>query len=287
MESIPAGLSGLGWLVFLLVPLIVIQRLLHREIQLNLLLLTRRPDLSVIIFSLLFLPGVFLHETSHYLAARLLGVRTGNFSIIPRAVPGGKLQLGYVETAPVDWLRESIIGIAPLVSGMAFVAYAGLVQLQLTGWWDLARNVQLQETWEGLKQMGAQPDFWLWFYLVLTVSSMMFPSSSDRRVLAAAGDQRRDTACDQHLPGSRSLDGTAPGAAVGPLFPGYGGGFRHQPAGARAAVPAIPAGTHTADTPDGGRGGMISSDIIDSLRSHSLPFDLLRRFRCQEVRFAS
>jgi len=181
VESIPAGLSGLGWLVLFLVPLIIIQRLLHREIQLNLLLLTRRPDLSVIIFSLLFLPGVFLHETSHYLAARLLGVRTGNFSIIPRAVPGGKLQLGYVETAPVDWLRESIIGIAPLVSGMAFVAYAGLVQLQLTGWWDLARNVQLQETWEGLKQMGAQPDFWLWFYLVLTVSSMMFPSSSDRR----------------------------------------------------------------------------------------------------------
>jgi len=181
VESIPAGLSGLGWLVLLLVPLIIIQRLLHREIQLNLLLLTRRPDLSVIIFSLLFLPGVFLHETSHYLAARLMGVRTGRFSIIPRAVPGGKLQLGYVETAPVDWLRESIIGIAPLASGMAFVAYAGLVRLQLTGWWDLARTFQLQETWEGFKQLGARPDFWLWFYLVLTVSSMMFPSSSDRR----------------------------------------------------------------------------------------------------------
>ncbi|OGO30081.1 MAG: hypothetical protein A2Z16_12755 [Chloroflexi bacterium RBG_16_54_18] len=181
MEPIPAGLSGLGWLILFLVPLILIQRLLHREIQLNLLLLTRRPDLSVIIFSLIFLPGVFLHETSHFLAARLMGVRTGRFSIIPRAIAGGKLQLGYVETAPVDWLRESIIGIAPLVSGMAFVAYAGLVQLQLTGWWDLERSFQLQGSWEGLKQMQAQPDFWLWFYLVLTVSSMMFPSSSDRR----------------------------------------------------------------------------------------------------------
>ena len=180
MESIPAGLTGLGWLILFLVPLILFQRLLHREIQLNLLLLTRRPDLSVIIFSLLFLPGVFLHEISHYLAAQLMGVRTGRLSIIPRAVPGGKLQLGFVETAQVDWLRGSIIGIAPLMSGMAFVAYVGLVQLQLTGSWELARDFNLQELWEGLKQILAQPDFWLWLYLLLTVSSMMFPSASDR-----------------------------------------------------------------------------------------------------------
>jgi len=180
VDSIPAGLIGLGWLVFFLVPLIIIQRLLHREIQLNLLLLTRRPDLCVIIFSLLFLPGVFLHETSHYLAARLMGVRTGRFSIIPRAMAGGKLQLGYVET--VRWIgcgidhRYCAAVKRDGICGLCRTGPAAIDRLVGTG-----EDLSIAGAMEGLKQMQAQPDFWLWFYLVLTVSSMMFPSSSDRR----------------------------------------------------------------------------------------------------------
>lgn len=155
--------------------------------QVVFLLLTRRPDVSMIIFSLLFFPGVFLHETSHYLAARLMGVRTGRLSFLPRAIPGGKLQLGYLETAQVDWLRETIIGIAPLVSGTAFVAYAGLVKLHMAGVWGLPGNFSLEKLWDQLRSIQAQPDFWLWFYLVLTVSSMMFPSASDRRAWLPMG----------------------------------------------------------------------------------------------------
>jgi hypothetical protein len=34
---------------------------------------------------------------------------------------------------------------------------------------------------EVLQIIPAQVDFWLWFYLAFTVSSMMLPSSSDRR----------------------------------------------------------------------------------------------------------
>lgn len=187
MGSLPVDLVGLTWLVLFLILLLVFQRLLHREIQLVVMLLTRRPDVSIIVFSLLFFPGVFLHETSHFLAARLLGVRTGRLSLLPRALPGGKLQLGYVETAPVDWLRETVIGIAPLVSGMAFVAYAALVQLHLAGFWGLATDFTLAELRQSLQSMWAVPDFWLWFYLVLTVSSMMFPSASDRRAWLPLG----------------------------------------------------------------------------------------------------
>ncbi len=87
------------YLLLLLVPLLYLQRFLQREIQAIFLLITRQPEISMALFSLIFLPGVLLHEISHFLMAHLLGVRTGRFSIIPKKLEGGRIQLGYVETA--------------------------------------------------------------------------------------------------------------------------------------------------------------------------------------------
>src|SRR5512145_1583640 len=98
-------------------PLLFAQRWLHRETQLVFLLLTRSARLALGLFSLLFFPGVLLHELSHYLMARLLGVRTGRFSLLPELMPDGKLRLGFVETAETDIVRDALIGAAPLISG--------------------------------------------------------------------------------------------------------------------------------------------------------------------------
>lgn len=167
--------------MLLLGPFLVLQRSLHREVQAFFLLLTRRQDFSIIIFSLLFLPGVLLHETSHYLVARLLNVRTGRFSLIPRPLAGGRLQLGYVETARVDFLRDSLIGVAPLLFGSIFVIYVGLAHLGLDSLWQTWIIGSLDGFLQGLRQSYQGADFWLWFYLAFTVSSTMMPSASDRR----------------------------------------------------------------------------------------------------------
>ena len=173
--------DGFLWLLLLLGPLLILQRSLHREIQSVFLLLTRRAEMSFALFSLLFLPGVFLHEVSHFLVARLLGVRTGKFSLLPRALPNGKLQLGYVETAKTDILRDSLIGAAPLVAGGLFVAYAGLNRMGLEAVLGAAQNLHISEVWNALKVSTSNQDFWLWFYLSFAVSSTMLPSASDRR----------------------------------------------------------------------------------------------------------
>ncbi len=115
-------LTGLVWFIASLVPLVFLQRLLHREIQAVFLILTRSPKATIGLFSVLFLPGVLLHELSHFIVAKLLGVRTGNFSLVPRLTPEGQLILGYVETARSDYLRDSLVGMAPLLAGGAFVA---------------------------------------------------------------------------------------------------------------------------------------------------------------------
>lgn len=172
-------LDGLWWLLLLLGPLLILQRRLHLEIQAIFLLLTRRGDLAVVLYSVLFFPGVLLHESSHYLVARLLGVRTGRFSVLPRALPGGRLQLGFVETSSSDIFRDALIGVAPLVTGGLFVAYAGLARLGLPALWEglASGNTDLSSS---LANLQLNPDFWLWFYLTFTVSSTMMPSPSDR-----------------------------------------------------------------------------------------------------------
>ena len=91
--------TGLLWFFLMLLPLVILQRLLHREIQAVLLILTRNPQLTIGLFSILFFPGVFLHELSHFLMAKILNVRTGKISLIPNSLPDGRLQMGYVETA--------------------------------------------------------------------------------------------------------------------------------------------------------------------------------------------
>jgi hypothetical protein len=59
-------LDGLAWLLLMLGPLLLLQPVLHREIQAVFLLLTRRPALTIGLFSLIFFPGVLLHEGSHF-----------------------------------------------------------------------------------------------------------------------------------------------------------------------------------------------------------------------------
>ncbi len=169
------------FLVLLLVPMIYLPRLLQREIQAVFLLLTRRPDISVVLFSLLFLPGILVHEASHYLMARLLGVRTGRFSIIPRRMEGGQIRLGYVETSATDFVRDALIGLAPLISGGILVALLGVYRLGLNAVWTNIVQGHLNTILLALKSIVVQPDFWLWFYLVFTISSTMMPSSADRR----------------------------------------------------------------------------------------------------------
>lgn len=176
-----AGLDGLLWLLLMLGPLLILQRQLHRQLQGVFLILTRRPGVSMALFSLLFFPGVALHEASHFVMAWLLRVPTGRVSLLPRPTRDGKLQMGFVETARADVVRESLIGAAPLLSGGAVVALIGVYQMRLLPVGELLLSGATNQFWQGLAALPAQPDFWLWFYLAFAVSSTMLPSASDRR----------------------------------------------------------------------------------------------------------
>jgi hypothetical protein len=180
-------LSGLLWCIATLVPLAFLQRLLHREIQASFLILSRSPEFSIALFSILFLPGVLLHEFSHYLIALIVGVQTAHFSLIPQMLPNGRLQLGYVETMKSDIFRDSLIGAAPLIAGGSVVAYLAVTRLDLLPLWDTFRNGQFNLVWLGVTLLPQTQDFPLWFYLLFTISSTMLPSQSDRHAWLPLG----------------------------------------------------------------------------------------------------
>jgi hypothetical protein len=174
-------LGGLGWLLLMLGPLLFAQRWLHQEIQLVFYLITRSQALALGLFSLLFFPGVLLHELSHYLMARLLGVRTGRLSLLPSLMENGKLRLGFVETEETDLLRDALVGTAPLITGGVVVAYLGISRLGLLSLAGFLGQADWPGFWQGLLSLPEQSDFWLWFYLAFCISSTMLPSASDRR----------------------------------------------------------------------------------------------------------
>ncbi len=173
-------LSGLFWFILMLVPLIILQRLLHREIQSVFLILSRDARITMGIFSIIFLPGVFLHELSHFVMAKILRVPTGRFSILSSSLPDGRLQLGYVETSRADIVRDSLIGAAPLIIGTLFVAYVAIYRFEMRVLWDVFRNGQFDLFWIGVRALPNVRDFYVWFYFTFVVSSTMMPSESDR-----------------------------------------------------------------------------------------------------------
>jgi hypothetical protein len=175
------NIDGFVWLLLLFGPLLFLQRSLHREIQGVFLLITRRPDISLALFSLLFFPGVLLHEASHFLMSRVLGVPTGRVSLLPRPMENGRLQLGYVETGRADIFRDALIGMAPLITGGICVALTGMRGLGLDSMWTAIVSGQGESLGVALRTVAERPDFWLWFYLTFVISSTMLPSASDRR----------------------------------------------------------------------------------------------------------
>jgi hypothetical protein len=170
-------MEGLAWLIGFTLPFMLVQYWLHREIQYLFLLITHRLDLAVGLFSLLFFPGILLHELSHLVVAWLCRVRISHFSLIPHTYPNGKVRLGYVETAQVGIFRDALIGTAPLISGGIVITIISYYVLGLPAFF----TGDLNTWWNAIQAIPSIPDFWIWFYLIFAISSTMLPSAADRK----------------------------------------------------------------------------------------------------------
>lgn len=163
--------------------LVPLNRWFSRRVQSISLLLFGNGAASLYLYALLMLPGTLIHELSHFIVAKLLGVRTGRISLRPRPSPDGHWwQLGNIRVAETDIVRGSLIGLAPLLVGS--VVLVGIVH------WGLGVAILTAGLESENPGLGNPPGIrraWPWLYLLLVIGNSMFPSPSDRRMWLPMG----------------------------------------------------------------------------------------------------
>jgi hypothetical protein len=100
---------------------------------------TRSKKATIYYLAILFFPGTFVHELSHYLMAIFMNVRVGNMEFFPEVQEHG-VKLGSVSIAHTDPFRRLLIGMAPFLFGTAIVLgilYAGSVNDLFGTYWYL------------------------------------------------------------------------------------------------------------------------------------------------------
>jgi len=166
-------------LILVLIALNFLRNASNRYIFRFLLVLTKNQRLATIIFSFLFLPGVGLHECSHWLMAKLLLVKTQRFSLLPEWTEDGTIRFGFVETSRTDRIRTAVIAAAPLISGISVVTWLAFTYLHLDLTLTGLIHLDTAIIQDGLQVFFGTPDVFLWMYLLFTICNTMLPSPSD------------------------------------------------------------------------------------------------------------
>jgi hypothetical protein len=167
-------------LALTLLPLLWVKRWITLRLQELSMRWVGDPDVALILYFVIVLPGVVVHELSHWLMASLLGVRVRRFTIGPvRKGRSRRVSLGSIRVGKVDPVRASLIGLAPLLGGSAVIL---LIGHYVFGVGDLTEAVLAEGVdgiLGGLDYLIHVADFGLWLYLVFAVSNAMLPSVSD------------------------------------------------------------------------------------------------------------
>ncbi len=167
--------SWLLYFILVVAALLLINRWLMTHLQIGGFLLLRDRNAATLFFFVVLFPGILLHEFSHWVTARTLGLRTHSFTIWPRLQQNGRLELGAVEVEHGPPLAMALVGAAPFIFGT--VALLWIVG-HITAGTDLVRLFSEPAYAEQLWQRTS--DIWFWLYLLFAVANAMIPSASDR-----------------------------------------------------------------------------------------------------------
>lgn len=163
-----------------LAALLALSRWINRHVQLLGLHISGDHNVAITAYFLLMFPGILLHELSHYLVAKLLGLRVGKFAIGPRRRQH-YVELGSVSIASGGPVRDSLVGLAPFIAGTAVLLLVSFLAFDVAAFGE----AWAADGWRGmltaLDGIWRVPDFWLWGYVIFVVSNAMTPSPSDRQ----------------------------------------------------------------------------------------------------------
>lgn len=130
------------------------------------LLIFKIRSIAMSLVTLLLFPGTVIHELSHLFVAEILGVRTGKLTLAPEEIRETNVKAGSVTIAATDPIRRTLIGIAPVFTGIASLA--------ALSYFTRGPLAVLQED---LLQNALIPA--AYYYLLFAISNSMFSSKQD------------------------------------------------------------------------------------------------------------
>jgi len=170
--SFVASLFILAWL----------SRQISIHIQIPVYFGTRSKDAPTIALFLVFLPGVFIHESAHWGMAKICGLKTGKFRVWPKR-QGKQIGLGSVNVESGGAFVGALVGMAPLIAGTLLI---GAISHFVFGA-DRLTEAASAGDWRGglqtFRDAARVRDGLLWAYLLFTIANAMMPSASDREPL--------------------------------------------------------------------------------------------------------
>lgn len=154
-----------------------IDRWLHQHLFKVGWLLTQNYETTTILYYTFFLPGVVLHELIYWLVAGVLNVRAEHAIKWPEKQEVGELKLNFVQLARrTGRLPRAVISAAPLVAGLFIIWFIATNIFDVAAFMQIISSGELTDVAAGFNQLLSTPDFWLWFYIVFTISNTMFPT---------------------------------------------------------------------------------------------------------------
>ncbi len=167
-------------LALILFPLVHLERWIHQHLYGVGWLLTQNKERATLLYYLVFLPGVFLHETTQWLTAGALKIRAKKVKSWPKPQNNGTLRLDFVQVQKAGHLANAVVGLMPFLAGLAIVLFISQRVF------DVQRIPMALSTGEmpailiEFERLFAVPDFWLWLYLLFVIGNTMLPTVSDR-----------------------------------------------------------------------------------------------------------
>ncbi len=140
-------------------------------------LLTRNSRVTTVLYYTLFIPGILLHELVSWLVAGVLNVHATQSVAWPQSQEVGELRLNFVRISPnaPPW-KKFVITLSPLIAGMLITWHIAENVYQLDAVFAMMSSGSLVDVGAAFERLLAVPDFWLWFYLLFTISNTMFAS---------------------------------------------------------------------------------------------------------------
>lgn len=168
------------WLTFvvILLPLLHLERWIHRHLYGVGWLLTQDKERATVLYYLILLPGVFLHEFTQWLVAGALKLKLGKIRVWPRPQADGALRLDFVRLSRnTGRAGRAVFEFAPIAAAIGVVLFISHNIFNVGGLSIALSTGELPIIQAEIGRLLGTPDFWLWLYLLFTVGNAMLPTT--------------------------------------------------------------------------------------------------------------